>query len=100
MEKDTRCFPYVTDCHGPPDGVSWLHLPEQAKLGRELAPYLLFSVLTFPRVWAGSTFLVLLPRSMIHLPHNCHGRKHGSMKTDMVLEEEQRVLHLDPKAAE
>jgi hypothetical protein len=29
-----------------------------------------------------------------------HGRKHHSMKTDMVLEKELRVLHLDPKATE
>ena len=28
-----------------------------------------------------------------------HGRKHGSMQADMVLEKELRVLHLDLKAA-
>ena len=30
--------------------------------------------------------------------HYHHGRKHGSVQADMVLEE-PRVLHLDPKAA-
>jgi hypothetical protein len=30
--------------------------------------------------------------------HYHHGRKHGSIQADMVLEEELRVLHLDPKA--
>ena len=34
------------------------------------------------------------------LVHYHHGRKHGSMQADMVLEKELRVLHLDPKAAE
>jgi hypothetical protein len=29
-----------------------------------------------------------------------HGRKHGGIKADMVLEEELRVLHLDPQEAE
>ena len=29
----------------------------------------------------------------------CHGRKHGSMPADLVLEKEQRVLHLDLQAA-
>lgn len=29
-----------------------------------------------------------------------HSRKHGSVPTDMVLEKELRVLHLDPQAAE
>jgi hypothetical protein len=28
-----------------------------------------------------------------------HGRKHGTIKTDIVLEKELRVLHLDPQAA-
>ena len=27
-----------------------------------------------------------------------HGRKHGTIKTDIVLEKELRVLHLDPQA--
>ena len=31
--------------------------------------------------------------------HYHHGRKHGSMQADMVLEKELRVLHLDPQAA-
>jgi hypothetical protein len=31
--------------------------------------------------------------------HYYHGRKHGSLQSDMVLEKELRVLHLDPKAA-
>jgi hypothetical protein len=31
--------------------------------------------------------------------HYHHGRKHGRMQVDMVLEE-MRVLHLDPQAAE
>ena len=34
------------------------------------------------------------------LVHDCHGRKHGSMQADMMLEKELRVLHLDPQAAE
>jgi hypothetical protein len=29
-----------------------------------------------------------------------HGRKHGSMQADMVLEKELRVLHLDLQTAE
>ena len=33
------------------------------------------------------------------LVHCRHGRKHGSLQVDMVLEKELRVLHLDPKAA-
>ena len=33
------------------------------------------------------------------LVHYHHGRKHGSMQADMVLEKELRVLHLDLKAA-
>jgi hypothetical protein len=32
--------------------------------------------------------------------HYHHGRKHGTMKADMVLQKELRVLHLDPQAAE
>jgi hypothetical protein len=32
------------------------------------------------------------------LVHYHHGGKHGSMKTDMVLEKKLRVLHLDPQA--
>jgi hypothetical protein len=32
--------------------------------------------------------------------HHHQGRKHGSRQADMVLEEELRVLHLDPQAAE
>jgi hypothetical protein len=28
-----------------------------------------------------------------------HGRKHGRLQADMVLETELRVLHLDPKTA-
>ena len=31
--------------------------------------------------------------------HYHHGRKHGSVQVDMVLEKELRVLHLDLKAA-
>ena len=34
------------------------------------------------------------------LAHYCHGRKHGSLQADMVREEELKVLHLDPQAAE
>ena len=34
------------------------------------------------------------------LGHCHHGRKHGSMQADMVLEKEPRVLHLDLQAAE
>jgi hypothetical protein len=30
--------------------------------------------------------------------HYHHGRKHGSIQADIVLEKELRVLHLDPKA--
>ena len=30
------------------------------------------------------------------LVHYHHGRKHGSVQADMVLEKELRVLHLDP----
>ena len=33
------------------------------------------------------------------LVHSHHGRKHGSMQEDMVLEKEPRVLHLDVKSA-
>ena len=33
------------------------------------------------------------------LVHYCHGRKHGGVQADMVLEKELRVLHLDLKAA-
>ena len=29
MGKDSRCFLYVTDCHGPLSGVSWLCVLEQ-----------------------------------------------------------------------
>jgi hypothetical protein len=32
------------------------------------------------------------------LVHYHHGRKHGSMQADMVLEKELRVLHLDLQA--
>jgi hypothetical protein len=32
------------------------------------------------------------------LVYYCHGRKHGSLQADMVLEKELRVLHLDPQA--
>jgi hypothetical protein len=35
-------------------------------------------------------------RGSVHYPH---GRKHGSIRADMVLEKELRVLHLDPKAS-
>jgi hypothetical protein len=31
--------------------------------------------------------------------HYHHGRKHGSVQADTVLEKELRVLHLDPSAA-
>jgi hypothetical protein len=31
--------------------------------------------------------------------HYLHGRKHGSIQADMVLEKELRVLHTDLKAA-
>ena len=31
--------------------------------------------------------------------HYHHGRKHGSVQADMVLEKELRVLHLDLKVA-
>jgi hypothetical protein len=31
--------------------------------------------------------------------HCHHGRKHGSVQGDMVMEKELRVLHLDPKVA-
>jgi hypothetical protein len=34
------------------------------------------------------------------LVHYHHGRKHGSLQSDMVLEKELRVLHLDLQAAE
>ena len=34
------------------------------------------------------------------LVHYHHGRKHGRIQTDMVLEKELRVLHLDLKAVE
>ena len=33
------------------------------------------------------------------LGHHRHGGKHGGIQADMVLEEELRVLHLDPWAA-
>ena len=33
------------------------------------------------------------------LVHYHHGRKHGGMQADMVLEEELRALHLDQQAA-
>ena len=41
-----------------------------------------------------------LAYSLRGLVHNHHGRKHSSMRADMVLEKELRVLHLDPQAAE
>ena len=34
------------------------------------------------------------------LDHYCHGGEYGIMQADMVLENEVRVLHLDPQAAE
>jgi hypothetical protein len=40
-----------------------------------------------------------LSYSFISLAHCHHGRKHGSMQTDMALEKEVKVLHLDLKAA-
>jgi hypothetical protein len=33
------------------------------------------------------------------LIHFCHGRKQGNMQTDMMLEKELSILHLDSKAA-
>lgn len=50
MGKDFRCGPYVTDCHGPLNGVSWLGVLGQVELSRELGPRLLFSSLRFPGV--------------------------------------------------
>jgi hypothetical protein len=41
---------------------------------------------------------LVLPYSFRGLVHY-HGRKYGSIQADIVLEKEQRVLHLDPKAS-
>lgn len=48
--ENSWCSCYMTDCHGPLSGVSWLREPEQVELGRELAPLLLFSILRFPGI--------------------------------------------------
>ena len=45
--ENSRFLCYVTDCHGPLSGVSWLHVLEQV-FGRELASCLPFSILRFP----------------------------------------------------
>jgi hypothetical protein len=34
------------------------------------------------------------------LVHYHHGRKHGSVQANMVLEKELRFLHVDPQASE
>lgn len=49
MGKDFRCGPYVTDCHGPPNG-GVLVVPGQVEVNTELVPCLLFSSLRFPVV--------------------------------------------------
>ena len=46
-----------------------------------------------------NTSLGLLAYSFRGSVYYRHGRKHGSMQADMVLEKELRVLHLDLKAA-
>jgi len=53
---------YLTDCHGPLSGASWLHV---SAAGRELTPCLLVSILRFPGVRACSTlqFFCLVARS-------------------------------------
>lgn len=45
--ENSRFVCYLTDCHGPLNGVSWLCVPQQVELGRELSPLLPFSVLRF-----------------------------------------------------
>ena len=45
--ENSRFLCYVTDCHGPFSGVSWLCVPDHVEFGRELAPPLLFSILSF-----------------------------------------------------
>ena len=36
--KDFRYFSYMTDCQGPLSRVSWLRVPEQAKLEGGVGP--------------------------------------------------------------
>ena len=45
------------------------------------------------------TFNWGLAHDFIGLVHYHHGRKHGSMQADTVLEKELKILHLDPQAA-
>jgi hypothetical protein len=37
---------------------------------------------------------------LIGVVHYHHGRKHGDIQADMVLEKQLGVLHVDPQAAE
>ena len=59
----------MSDCHCSLSGLSWLHIPEQVELGRELVsstPTVLNSEI--PRVYAHST-LPVLSGGTVHLPH-------------------------------
>lgn len=41
--ENSRCLCYMTDCHGPLGGVSWLHVPEQVELDKDLDLFLPFN---------------------------------------------------------
>lgn len=49
--------------------MSWLCVPDYAEIDKELVPHLLFSILRFPRVWAGSTLPVLLSVGMVYVSY-------------------------------
>jgi hypothetical protein len=53
----------MIECHDPLCGMQWLHVPEQVELGRELAPCVPYSVLSF------IGFGLTLSGGTVHLPH-------------------------------
>jgi hypothetical protein len=65
MEKDSRYFPYVADCHGPLSVVSWLGVTEQVVLEGAGPMSPVFSS-DFHKVWAHSTLPVLRSGGMVH----------------------------------
>jgi hypothetical protein len=53
--ENSRLLWYVSDCHGSFSGMPWLSVPEQAEFGRELAPHLPYSILSFTAGRGGFT---------------------------------------------
>lgn len=79
--ENSKFLCYETDCHCPLSGVSWLHVPEQVELGRELTPLLPFNSET-PQCLSLTQSHQFLSSGKVPLPHS--ERREGAVVPNLL----------------